>query len=69
MMEDNSLDIITEYLPEHCRCSLQKVKCAVKDKATEIVLRADAPFVSIHQKRCFMLRRTGSYQILVTRKD
>lgn len=59
MMEDNSLDIITEYLPEHCRCSLQKVKCAVKDKATEIVLRADAPFCIYTSKKVFYVTENG----------
>ena len=59
VMENKCLDIITEYLPEHCSCGLQNVRSAVEDKITEIVLRSDRPLCIYLSKRLFYVTENG----------
>ncbi|WP_407383981.1 stage III sporulation protein AA [Ruminococcus sp.] len=58
-MEQNSLELIADKLPERLRLPLQRVRNAVEDKVTQITLRADRPVCLYGPNRMYCLTENG----------
>ena len=65
-MEQNSLDIILEKLPERVRAALTRSRSAYEDKVTQISLRADRPLCVYIGKRLYFPAENG---IMTDRPD
>ncbi|MBQ3266237.1 MAG: hypothetical protein IJH07_10730 [Ruminococcus sp.] len=58
-MEKKSIDVILERLPERMQLPLRKVRSAVEDKATEIVLRTDRALCIYEANKQFYVTESG----------
>ena len=59
MMDKQSLDCILDKMPDRIRIPLERTRSAYEDKATEIVLRRDAPI-------CIYERKTKSTHLMLS---
>lgn len=58
-MEKQSLDCILDKMPDRIRIPLERTRSAYEDKATEIVLRRDAPICIYERKRLLYITESG----------
>lgn len=58
-MEQKSLDIILEKLPEHLKTPLQRARSTFEDRVTEIVLKSEMPVCIFTAKERFYLTEKG----------
>ena len=58
-MDKQSLDCILDKMPDRIRIPLERTRSAYEDKATEIVLRRDAPICIYERKRLLYITESG----------
>ena len=65
-MEKNSLDLMIEKLPIRLQTPLQRARCFIEDKATQITLRAERPLCIEGAKKRYYLTENGCLTDVLT---